>query len=124
MSSPVNRTRRLAGGIIEQSYSGDQTAASVEEGIAALQQILPKVGGSIKPARILLDLTFLGKTSAEARAAGARGIETIPIRRVAMYGTNLYNQVMVNLIFKASAKARRFRAFDNRAKAMAWLKKA
>ena len=121
--APSSQIRPRPDAIIEQVYRGNQTAETVSEGIAALRQVLTQAGGKAKPARILLDLTNLGKTSAEARAAGARGIRTVPIARVAMYGTNLYNQVMVNLIFQASGKARRFRAFNTKAKAIAWLKK-
>lgn len=108
-------------GIIEQTWSGNQDASSVVIGLEQLNSAAIKAMTKKLPVLVLINVTKLGKTTAGARAAGARGMRTIPFKRVAMYGANAFNRNLINIIIVATGKSSVAKVLNSRSAAIKWL---
>ncbi|MBI4033815.1 hypothetical protein HY379_02330, partial [Candidatus Saccharibacteria bacterium] len=106
-------------GFIEQSYKGTQTAKSVQEGIGQLRKCATKLKKQKKPLLVLIDISELKGTNAEARKAGLEGIKTVHFKKAAIYGP-LWTQVLVNSLALIAGQKNKVKAFDNRVEAVGW----
>jgi glutaredoxin len=112
-------------GIVEIMTHGPQTADSVNEMGSKARYLLEELGKQGKPQLILDDITHLGVTDIPARKAVANLAHTLPFQRVAMLGDgSVFMRISTNLLLHGIGKGNLIHYFENRDKAIAWLRSA
>lgn len=111
-----------AAGYIEIQVVGDQTVASVQamgDESRRLGQIQRTAG---QPALILDNLLAMGDVPVEARQRVMELVRSSDYDKLAMLGNGTMLKLGANLILHATGRGANVRYFDNRTKAIAWLK--
>jgi hypothetical protein len=110
-------------GFIEEKYIGHQDELDVISGVSKLNYYSKKLSKQNKPVLILIDLSELGTTTAQARIEGIKTLRTLTYKRMALYGP-LPSQVLANTLAFVAGKQNKVCAFGTRAEAICWLQQA
>lgn len=117
-----NHVFRHQQGYIEVASIGDQTDEVVAATKQELMALAKKVQRSGEPVTILTDLTKIGKQTTASRRLARDILDTVPFRKIAIYGANVFLKHVVNFILTGSGHRRHARYFDSRPAAEAWLR--
>ncbi len=109
-------------GFIEVHSIGDQTpdvVTSTKQELAVLAKTLSARG---KTVNILTDLRRIGKQTGASRALAKDIMDTIPFRKIAIFGANRFLKYVVNFIITGSGHGHHVRYFNDHQSAETWLK--
>jgi hypothetical protein len=109
-------------GFIEQHYIGAQTGPSVTRGVQSLRRLVKKIQSQNKVPLVLIDITLVTTNDLESHKAAIKGMQEVPFKRVAIYGT-LTLQILLNTLAIVADKYETVHAFNNRIDAIKWLRK-
>jgi hypothetical protein len=110
--------------IIEIVTEGSQTVASIEHMGREVDNLITEQKASGKPALILDNLLQLGPVEADGRKLVVELAKQLDYDRAAMLGKGGIMRLGTNLMLRAVGKSYKLRYFDDRAKAVAWLKES
>ena len=109
-------------GIIEILTTGPQTVASIETMGREADMMITQQKAAGKPALILDNLLELGPVEADGRKMVVELAKRLDYDRAAMLGKGGMMRLGTNLMLRAVGQSFRVRYFDDRTKAVAWLK--
>ena len=107
--------------IVEIVYDGRHDIKKSNKVIAQLKIELAKLEKMNKPKKVLLDLTKLGQTDRRSRGNVIDVAKNWDYHRIAVYGANVFNKVLAELIIFASGKKNKIKIFSSREEALKWL---
>jgi hypothetical protein len=117
-----NRVFLTENGILEIVTVGPQNAASVEHMGRELEALITSQRAVGKPALVLDNLLELGPVDTEGRKLVVELGKRLDYDRLAMLGKGGMMRLGTNLMLRAIGKSYKLRYFDDRGKAVAWLK--
>ncbi len=109
-------------GYIEIQVRGDQTVASVQTMGEASRLLGVSRRAEGRPALVLDNLLEIGAVPVEARQPVMELVKSTDYDKLAMLGSGGMLKLGANLILHATGRGSRVRYFDDRAKAIIWLK--
>lgn len=107
---------------VEIIYVGQITESMVSMIVEDANRIVDQIQGEGKPPHFLVNVNDMDRTSRRARKAGLDWIRKGRAKKIAVYGRSLANKYLINLMAKAIGWQRRFKYFDSREDAVAWLR--
>lgn len=119
----ANYVRRHPDGYIEVGYVGDQSGETVRW---VTERCLAEAQRSIKADRYvlgLIDLSQVGRTTRDSRAASRESFFIVPSDKVALYGANPFERNLVSTLIRVSGRGLTTGIFKTRAEAVRWLLK-
>lgn len=106
-------------GFVEVVYHGNQDEASMRELTDTLFDVIKPVKGKVD---YLIDLRDAGKSTLGARQMVVGALKKMRISRQAIFGGSKFNKVLLNFMIQAVNQGDKYRYFENRQDALAWLK--
>lgn len=106
----------------EIHLKGDQTADTINNIISQLMLADKELQRRFHRVCKFVDLTGLGRFDFGAEEATVRGVDLIDFDRLAVYGVSAVNRKIIDTILKLTKKYNKIQFFDDRDKAVAWVK--
>lgn len=116
-----NKIELLDNDIISVKKIGDQTAESLSETVAKINQLARDLRAQHKPVLILADARHEGKMNDEARQMAAKIGKDLDYDKSATFGSSLFQENVRKLMITATHLDAKVANFETREEALEWL---
>lgn len=119
----INQIFINAKNLVEAKYQGDQTEEDIASTYKQQLVLADQIARKGLPRNFLIDVSSLGKTTADSRKRAVEYIDKLEVNKLAVFGGNTFNRHLVNLILRAIGKTHLMKYFSSREEAEKWLAK-
>jgi hypothetical protein len=118
----MNKVHLRSDKIIEVRVVGDQTIESINQMGKEAEVLLVQLRKEGTPCLVLDDVTEIGNVDPDGRKLVVDFAKRLDYDKAAMVGRGGLIRLGANLMLRATGKAGKAKYFDDRSKALAWLK--